>query len=564
GVFNQMAGQLQETLTTLQHREEHFRSLIENTSDLIVILDIEGRITYLSPSIERILGYSREAVMGQKAFDFVHSDDLDLAVALFDKRLAADATGSPSQLRFRRQDGSWRTIEAVSNNLLHHPAVNGLVINARDITQRKEAEAALQRSHHELEDRVAERTAELFKTNARLRQEIEEREQMRREKDKLQHQLLQAQKMEAIGTLAGGIAHDFNNLLMGIQGNVEIMALDMAPMHPLNERLKTIRDCVQSGARLTQQLLGFARMGKYEVRPTDINALVANTIAMFGRTRQELEIVEDCQPGLWTVDVDRGQIEQVLLNLFVNAWQAMPEGGTLRLATANRTLDEHQELPQGVAPGDFVVISVTDTGTGMEPAVMDRIFDPFFTTKGMGRGSGLGLASAYGIVRNHGGFIDVASKVGEGSTFRVHLRACEAPSPRSARSTAAAAAGSEVVLLVDDDPLILDVGQAMLKALGYHVLAARGGHEAVAVYREQGHRIRLVILDMIMPDMGGGKTYDQLKAIDPGVTVLLSSGYSIDGQAAEIMSRGCNGFIQKPFDLQSLSVKVRAVIDGSA
>ena len=561
-VFNQMTRQLQETLTALQYREAHFRSLIENSSDLIAILDAEGCITYLSPSIERILGYPRDAVMGRRVFDLVHPDDLDRALALFDKHLKSDTIDSPAELRFRHEDGLWQTLEVTSNNLLDHPAVQGLVVNARNITARKEAESALQRSHHQLEGRVAERTAELFKTNERLREEIQEREQMSREKDKLQDQLVQAQKMEAIGTVAGGIAHDFNNLLMGIQGNVEMMALDIGATHAHSGRLKTIRDCVLSGSRLTQQLLGFARLGKYEVKPTHINALVQNSTDMFGRTRQELRIVQKYPENVWAVDVDRGQIEQVLLNLLINAWQAMPDGGNLYLETANEILDEHQVLPHGVEPGKYVKITITDTGTGMVPATMARIFDPFFTTKAMGRGAGLGLASAYGIVRNHGGFIDVSSKIGHGTTFNIHLKASDAPLVKAILTPASAREGSETILLVDDDPLILEVGTAMLAALGYGVLVAQGGKEALAIYRNDGDRIRLVILDMIMPDMGGGKTYDQLRAIDPGVNVLLSSGYSIDGQASAIMNRGCNGFIQKPFNLQSLSEKVRDVLDA--
>ncbi len=562
-VFNDMASQLQEILTRLQHREAHFRSLIEHTNDLIVIADAEGCISYLSPSVERIFGYPRQSVKGRQAFDFIHPDDLARARELFDTRIASDSVDPPSELRFRHRDGSWRTIEATSNNLLHHPAVRGLVVNARDITKRKAAEAALQRSHDQLEDRVAERTAELFKANAQLRQEIQEREKVILEKENLQDQLFRAQKMEAIGTLAGGIAHDFNNLLMGIQGNAEMMALDIGPAHAHSGRLKTIQDCAQSGARLTQQLLGFARLGKYEVKPTDINALVRESLEMFGRTRQELRITHQCAQDAWAVEVDRGQIEQVLLNLMINAWQAMPDGGSLHLETANATLDDHQVAPHGVEPGKYIKITITDTGSGMDPSTMERIFDPFFTTKTIGRGTGLGLASAYGIVCNHGGFIEVSSQEGTGTTFAIYLKASDAQPGDSAVMRASAQAGNETILLVDDDQLILDVGKAMLAALGYAVLVAKGGKAAVEIYRKQKDRIRLVILDMIMPDMGGGKTYDQLKEIDTGVKVLLSSGYSINGQATAIINRGCNGFIQKPFDLQSLSEKVRNIIDAS-
>ncbi len=565
-VFNRMADQLRETLTTLRQREAHFRSLIENTYDLITIVNVDGCISYMSPSIERIFGYSPEMVMGRQAFDFVCPEDLDRAHMLFTRGIESDTTDAhtlPTELRFRHRDGSLRTVEATSKNLLGHPAVHGLVVNVSDITKRKKAEAALQQSHHQLEDRVAARTAELFETNARLRQEIEERKQMIREKEQLQDQLFQAQKMKAIGTLAGGIAHDFNNLLMGIQGNADMMALEMAPDHDHRRRLDTIGDCVLSGTRLTQQLLGFARQGKYEVKATDTNALIKKCAEMFGRTRQELWIIPNYKEDVWAVNIDRGQIEQVLLNLFINAWQAMPEGGRIHLETANETLDDHQALAHRVGPGRYVRISIRDTGIGMDKATMARIFDPFFTTKTMTRGTGLGLASAYGIIRNHGGHIDVHSEIGRGSTFNIYLRAIDEAIDTAATRSAVPRKGHETILLVDDDPLIVDVGQAMLRALGYDLLTADGGKSAISVYRDHRERISLVILDMIMPDMGGGRTYDRLKAINPGIQVLLASGYSIDGQATEILERGCNGFIQKPFDLQLLSEKVRNILDAS-
>ncbi len=563
-VFNQMARQLRKSLTALKHREAHFRSLIENAADMIVILDAEGGVQYASPSTERLLGYPPDALAGRRAFDLVHPDDLALASERFDHRRETVRPTAPMECRLRHVNGSWVTFEATGNNLLEDPAVRGIVVNARDITARKAAETALQRAYQELETRVADRTAELFRTNAQLRQEINEREQMGEEKERLQGQLLQAQKMEAIGTLAGGIAHDFNNLLMGIQGNVDVMAMDLGAEHRHGPRLDTIRDCVSSGTRLTQQLLGFARLGKYEVKATDPNALVAKSADMFGRTRQELRVVATYQPDVWTISVDRGQLEQVLLNLLINAWQAMPKGGTIFLETANAALTNDQVRVHQAVPGNFVRISVADTGIGMDKTTMERIFDPFFTTKTMTRGTGLGLASAYGIVRNHGGFIEVTSEIGRGSVFSVYLKAVEAPRVEPAVDAARPHQGSETILVVDDDGLIVDVGQAMLQTLGYEVLTAGSGREAVSIYREQRNRIDLVILDMVMPDMGGGQTFDQLKAIDADIKVLLASGYSINGQASEILARGCRGFIQKPFDLQALSEKVRSVLDRGA
>ena len=422
--------------------------------------------------------------------------------------------------------------------------------------------AELQSSYAELERRVVERTAELSEANARLTAEIEERRQMARHKELLQEQLLKAKKMEAIGTLAGGVAHDFNNLLMGIQGNASLVRMAMDPRHPHAERLEMIETFAQSGAKLTRQLLGYARMGKYEVRAVDINALTQRCADMFGRTRKELRIRSRYQEEVWTVEVDQGQIEQVLLNLLINAWQAMPEGGTIDLETRNVVLDEEYAAANGIAAGPFVKISVSDTGVGIEPALRERIFDPFFSTKTRQRGTGLGLASAYGIIKNHNGLINVYSEPGRGATFNIYLPASEKAAETPTTNLSTPLRGDETVLLVDDEPHVLEITQRMLTKLGYRVLTAGGGREALALARRHAGFIDLVVLDMIMPDMSRGDTYDQLKRFDPDLKVLLASGYSINSEAAVIMARGCNGFIQKPFTLQALSDEVRRVLAG--
>ena len=377
----------------------------------------------------------------------------------------------------------------------------------------------------------------------------------------LEGQLRQAQKMEAIGTLAGGIAHDFNNLLMGIQGNLSLSIAEIDSGSPLFENLKKVEQYVQDGVELTKQLLGFARLGKYEARVTNPNDLINKSANIFARTRKELRIVSHYQEDVWAVNVDPGQIEQVLLNLYINAWQAMPEGGTLLLETANVVHDDQQAVMHKVSPGRYVKISISDTGVGMEKATLERIFDPFFTTKAMKRGTGLGLASAYGIIRNHGGYIDVHSEINHGATFNIYLKAFDEAVVETAAMQESPSFGIETILLVDDDEVIIEVGQAMLKSLGYTVLTAGSGEQAVAIYRERCDQIVLVVLDMIMPDMSGSRTFDELKRINPEVNVLLASGYSIEGQASEIMARGCSGFIQKPFNLQRLSKKVRSIID---
>ena len=382
------------------------------------------------------------------------------------------------------------------------------------------------------------------------------------ERKQLEGQLRQAQKMEAIGTLAGGIAHDFNNLLMGIQGRNSLMMADLSTDHPFGEHLREIQSYVRSAADLTRQLLGFARGGKYELRPVDLNELVGATARMFARTHKEIRIQTELAPNLKTVEVDRGQIEQVLLNLFVNARQAMPTGGDLFIRTENTAISSAKPQASDLKPGAYATVTVTDTGSGMDAATRDRIFEPFFTTREMGRGTGLGLASVFGILRNHGGQITVWSEKGCGSTFTIFLPASEKTVQLRLSATADIQPGGETILLVDDERMILDVGQKLLAKLGYRVKTAGSGQEAVETYRQEQKAIDLVILDMIMPTMGGGRTFDALKAIDPHVRVLLSSGYSLNGQATEILQRGCQGFIQKPFDLGTLSQKLREVLDA--
>jgi len=381
------------------------------------------------------------------------------------------------------------------------------------------------------------------------------------ERKYLQAQLQQAQKLEAIGTLAGGIAHDFNNLLMGIQGNVSLMLMGMDHAHPDYERLKSVEKQIQSGARLTSHLLGYARKGKYDVNPLHLNQLVEQTSDTFGRTKKAITIYRELAEELFPVEADQTQIEQVLLNLFVNAADAMPGGGDLVLKTMNVTHKDMMGKLYDPKPGNYVLLTVTDTGTGMYKKTMERIFDPFFTTKEREHGTGLGLASAYGIIKAHGGYIDVDSQRGHGTTFSIYLPASRKKVQKVVKAADGVLKGTETVLLVDDEEVILEVGQELLEAMGYRVLTARDGKEAIEVYRKNLDDIDFVLLDMVMPKMGGGEAYDRMKEINPDIKVLLSSGFSIDGEASEILQRGCNGFIQKPFTMKQLSGVIRKILE---
>jgi signal transduction histidine kinase len=377
----------------------------------------------------------------------------------------------------------------------------------------------------------------------------------------LQRQLRQAQKMEAIGTLAGGIAHDFNNLLMGIQGNISLSLSEIDSASPFFENLKKVEQHVLDGVKLTKQLLGFARGGKYEVRLTDVNHLLNEQSLLFSRANKHITFEINHAPNLWSVEADPGQLEQVILNLFMNALQAMPQEGTLKVQTKNITIDKEQFKPYRVKAGRYIKITIADTGVGMDEATQRRIFDPFFTTKEKGRGTGLGLASVYGIVKNHKGFIDVTSRQGRGTRFEVYFPATKKVAVPQNKLTDKLSRGIETVLLVDDEEMIIDVGARMLTKLGYEVLTARNGAEAIERYKTYQDKIDFVLLDMVMPNVGGGEAFDRLKEINPAVKVILCSGYSIDGQATDILNRGCNAFIQKPFNLKDLSQHIRAVLD---
>jgi two-component system, cell cycle sensor histidine kinase and response regulator CckA len=511
--------------TEIELAEERnlLRTLIDIVPGYIYVKDRESRFILANEAVARLMGVNDpEDLIGKTDFDYYSDADAenfrqDERQVIDEEKPLVDREESYSQ------DGQ---LGWILTNKLPLRNIDGEIIGivgmGLNITKRKEAE---------------------------------------REREKLKAQLLHAQKMESVGTLAGGLAHDLNNLLMGIQGRASLMATEIDAAHPLWLNIKAIEEYVQSATGLTNQLLGFARGGKYEIKPTAFNALIDHAVEMFGRTRKEIRIVKTFEPKLWVVEADRRQMEQVLLNLFINAWQAMPGGGELYLRTDNAMLDQTTVAPHSVEPGRFVKISITDTGMGMDESTRQRIFDPFFTTKEMGRGTGLGLASAYGIVKNHGGIITVYSEPGHGTAFNIYLPASDKEAQEDVLIEKKIIRGSDTVLIVDDEEMILNVGKAMLERLGYRAFVAAGGKQAVETILEKGDEIDLVILDLIMPGLDGGETFDRIREIKPDIPVMLSSGYSIDGQATEILKKGADGFIQKPFQLSELSQTIRKILD---
>ena len=503
----------------LQRSEFKYRELVQNANSIILRMDSQGNVTFFNEFAQQFFGYTEDEILGRNVVGSIvpktDSELRNLATMIRDIGLNPEEHANNENENMRKDGGriwvSWtnKAIYDEDGNILE------ILCVGNDVTERK----------------------------------------------LLERQLLQALKMESIGTLAGGIAHDFNNLLMGILGNASLMLMNTDPADPNYNRLKSIEKQVESGSKLTSQLLGYARKGKYELKPIILNQLVKDTSELFGRTRKDISIYLELLPDLFTVDADKGQIEQVLWNLYVNAADAMPGGGDFILKTFNT---DHKNMKGRLyvpKPGKYVVLAVTDTGVGMDKKIQQRIFDPFFTTKDMGRGTGLGLASAYGIIKGHDGYIDVESRKGEGATFSVYLPASEKKIAKTARITGKLLKGTETVLLVDDEEAVLDIGRDLLKAMGCRVLRARDGREAIELYQKNQDDIDIVILDMIMPNISGSDTYDRMKEIDPEIKVLLSSGYSIDGQATDILNRGCSGFIQKPFTINELSAAIRQILD---
>jgi PAS domain S-box-containing protein len=508
-----------EAEAALQETQEKYYSILAASPDPIVFYDHEGRVIYVNPSFTRVFGWTFEEVAG-KGVDFVPEEDWPETLRNIERSQRGESYYGFETRRYTK-DGRLLDIRvnvAVWRDPQGTPA--GSVVTLRDVTERKRMEVQFQH----------------------------------------------ARKMEAIGTLAGGVAHDFNNALQAISGYVQLMLLRKQADDPDQEYLEAMDKAIQRTGGLINQLLTVSRKVESRPEPVDLGRVVVETGRLLERTIPRMIRIEiDNAEDLYPVNADPTQLEQIILNLGGNARDAMPEGGRLQFTTRNLDLTEDQDLPHAeIKPGRYVVLEVADTGHGMDEETAGHIFEPFFTTKGPGHGTGLGLATVYGIVQNHGGHIACNSRVGRGTTFTIHLPALDDPGPAAQAGPVeedTVRGGAETVLLVDDERPILDIAGEVLGQYGYSILTATSGEEALEVYLQNGHGIDLVILDLSMPGMGGHKCLRELLAFDPQARVIIASGYSSESPSGAAAEPGAKGFIGKPYSLIGLLKLVREVLD---
>ncbi len=511
-----------EALDAATQSENYFRHLTEYALDLITILDADGTIRFESKSIITELGYEPSDYIGRNAFDFVHPDDAPRVIQAFVNALQSHGSTPVLSFRFRHRDGSYRLLEGRGNNLLEDPAVRGIVFNSRDLTEQR----------------------------------------------RLEEQFLQSQKVQAIGQLTGGVAHDFNNILTAIIGYSELTLPALDPNSATLGYVQEIRKAAERAASLTRQLLAFSRKQALKPRVLNLEAIVADMEKMLRRVLgEEIDLVSIAEPHSEerNVKADLTQIEQVLLNLAVNARDAMSGRGTLTIETRKTVLNDREARRLGdLAPGEYLLLSVSDTGCGMPPEVQEHIFEPFFTTKEEGKGTGLGLATCEGIIRQSGGHITLESTIGKGTTFLIHLplvhETAEEPVVKAV-DQGLVPEGHETVLLVEDEPMLLELGQTVLSDLGYDVLVAENGSAALRLVLENPtRRIDLLLTDVIMPEMGGRELVEQLRTLSPETKVIFCSGYTEDAIFSGGGIEAGVFFLQKPYTVEGVALKVRSVL----
>jgi PAS domain S-box-containing protein len=530
--FNRMTVKLKRLYEELSQREEHFRALIESSLDIVAILDGESKLGFVSPSVTNMLGYRPDELVETAPLELIHPEDRTGIKEVFQVLIKEGRIPEERiEFRCRHKEGGWRLLEVTGRNLLDHPAIGGIVINVRDISERRQ----------------------------------------------LEERLIQAQKMEAVGRLAGGIAHDFNNLLTAIIGYAQLLQLrfgaDGAPL----EQVAEIRKAAERAASLTRQLLAYSRKQLLQPKVLDLNSLIQDMQGMLRRLiGEDIELVVHPDPELRKLKADPGQLQQVILNLAINARDAMPRGGTITVTTRNLP-GGVDGLPEGVEPADgidgsavavepaahgYVLLSICDTGAGMDEATLKKIFDPFFTTKEIGKGTGLGLSSVLGIVEQSGGRITVSSQVGLGTRFSIYLpAACPEPDRPKEAESKGEMQGSESILVVEDEESVRRMVVAVLRSYGYRVQEAADAEEALAVAREC-ESIDLLITDMVMPGKSGVELAEQLIQHSNGLKVLCISGYSEEIATHLDGVNEAPAFLSKPFTPQALVHLVREILDG--
>jgi PAS domain S-box-containing protein len=485
------------------------------------VLNGQGVIQFQSPSSERNMGYKPEQLIGRSALEYIHPDDAARVLGALEQALLHPGLQIPAELRFRHQNGEWRTLQAVGKSILDQAADGFIVVNSRDITDNR----------------------------------------------KLEEQFRQAQKMEAIGQLAGGVAHDLNNILTVVHMQLDLLKHGEA-LSPM--QLESIRDIERASRRaadLTRQLLMFSRRQVAQKTNLDLNAVVTTITKMLQRILgEDIGIHISYAPQPLPVFADTGMMEQILMNLAVNSRDAMPGGGRLVIETSVVELDEFAAGQHAQArPGRFACVSVSDTGRGIPKEILPRIFEPFFTTKDVGKGTGLGLATVFGILQQHHGWINAYSEVGKGTTFRMYLalQAVTADPEEDQQAASAMPGGNETILLVEDEQLLRELTRDVLTRLGYRVLEATTGITALEVWREHREHIRMLLTDLVMPDgMTGRELAKQLVEAEPELKVVYTSGYSRDIAGHNFPLRDGVNFLSKPFPAAKLAQTVRACLDG--
>lgn len=511
-----------ESETTLARREAWFRTMIEQSSDIIFQLTAAGGIEYASPSVERLLGHSAVALAGRDAYRYIHPDDVEMVRDALRRSLEGDAS-VPTTVPFRAQhaDGRYVDLEGVSRPYFDTDGAPRILVAARDVRERRRLEA----------------------------------------------ELLSARRLEAIGRLAGGVAHDFNNLLTAVRGNVALLR-ESSPSSGEAEHLQEIDQAVERGAELTRRLLAFARQQAVEPRTVSVDALLTDLDRLLRRLLgSEITLDTKCADGLWPIRVDPSAFEQILVNLAVNARDAMPAGGRLSILASNVSIPPSGHDVLRIPGGDWVRVSVRDTGSGIDDAVMGQIFEPFFTTKQERGGTGLGLATVYGATTQAGGHIRVASVLGEGTTFSLYfprVRADRSTQRRSAVGGLPRATGAEHILLIEDEAPVREVTAKLLAHLGYVVRTAVDGESGVTAAADAEHRLDLVISDLMMPGINGVEAVARIRASRPELPALYISGYSAEVLRRNNAAPAQAPLLQKPFTVEELARAVRQALDGGS